>query len=294
MSLSFHSAETPHFFTVDVEDYFQVGAFEGLIPRSTWDAQPSRVERNVDVLLLLLANARATATFFTLGWIAERYPQMVKRIARAGHEVASHGSTHTRVNQLTPGQFREELRSSKGVLEDATGAIVRGFRAPNFSILPGFEWAFETLLEEGYEYDSSRFPIRRSGYGNPNTPRYAHNIRCNAGNLLELPMTTLDLWGVHIPAAGGAYLRHFPYAVVRNAFRARQDAGMPGVFYVHPWEVDPDQPRIQAPLLTRMRHYGGLRRMEPRIVKLLAEFRFSSIADGLPEIRRVAPLVHAA
>ena len=294
MSLSFHAAQTPHFFTVDVEDYFQVGAFERLIPRSTWDQYACRVERNVDVLLGLLEGAKATATFFTLGWIAERYPEMVRRIARGGHEIASHGATHRRVNLLSPAEFRDEIRTSKATLEDACGTVVTGFRAPNFSILPGFEWAFETLLEEGYEYDSSRFPINRPGYGSPNTPRYAHAIRCAAGTLLELPLTTLDVLGAHLPAAGGGYLRHFPYGVVRNAFRARQNAGIPGVFYMHPWEIDPEQPRVDAPFLTRLRHYGGLRKMQPRIERLLAEFRFTSVADALPEIRRTAPLVHAA
>lgn len=295
MSLSFHAAQTPHFFTVDVEDYFQVGAFERLIPRSAWDAQPSRVERNVDALLQMLADAGNTkGTFFTLGWIADRYPDMVRRIARGGHEVASHGATHRRVNHMTPSEFREEIRSSKAVLEHLSGTTVHGFRAPNFSILPGFEWAFEVLLEEGYEYDSSRFPIRRPGYGSPNSPLYAHTVRCHAGNLMELPLTTLDFMGVRIPAAGGAYLRHFPYALVRNAFRERQRAGIPGVFYVHPWEIDPGQPRVAAPMLTRVRHYTGLAKTQPRMERLIREFRFSAIADSLPELRRIAPLVHAA
>jgi polysaccharide deacetylase family protein (PEP-CTERM system associated) len=294
MSLSFHAAQTPHFFTVDVEDYFQVGAFEKLIPRATWDTYACRVERNVDRLLELLGAAGATGTFFTLGWIADRYPQMVKRIARGGHEIASHGATHQRVNQLSPAEFREEIRSSKATLEDVSGTIVNGYRAPNFSILPGFEWAFDTLLEEGYEYDSSRFPIRRAGYGSPGTPLYAHGITCPSGTLLELPLTTLNVMGAQIPAAGGAYLRHFPYSVVRNAFRARQKAGIPGVFYMHPWEIDPEQPRVAAPFVTRLRHYGGLKKMQPRIERMLGEFRFTSVADALPEIRRTAPLVHAA
>jgi len=294
MSLSFHAAQTPHFFTVDVEDYFQVGAFEGLIPRSSWDTYACRVEQNVERILGLLADANATGTFFTLGWIADRYPALLRTIARAGHEVASHGATHRRVNLLSPAEFRDEIRSSKATLEDASGTVVLGYRAPNFSILPGCEWAFEILLEEGYEYDSSRFPIRRPGYGSPDTPRYAHGIKCWSGTLLEIPLTTLDVMGARIPAAGGAYLRHFPYSVVRNAFRARQTAGIPGMFYTHPWELDPEQPRVSAPLLTRMRHYGGLKKMQPRIERLLREFRFTSVADVLPEIRRTAPLVHAA
>jgi polysaccharide deacetylase family protein (PEP-CTERM system associated) len=294
MSLSFHTAETPHFFTVDVEDYFQVGAFERLIPRSSWDSQPCRVERNVDVLLAMLADANASGTFFTLGWIAERYPQVVRRIARAGHEVASHGNSHRRVNEMTPGEFREDIRVAKAVLEETSGTVVRGYRAPNFSILPGYEWAFDVLLEEGYEYDSSRFPIQRPGYGSPNSPTYAHNVRCWSGTLMEFPLTTLDVFGTRIPAAGGAYLRHFPYAVVRQAFRERQREGAPGVFYVHPWEIDPEQPRVRAPWLTRARHYNGLAKTEPRMRRLLGEFRFTSIGDALPDMRRIAPLVNAA
>jgi polysaccharide deacetylase family protein (PEP-CTERM system associated) len=294
MSLSFHAAQTPHFFTVDVEDYFQDRAFERLIPRSSWDAQPSRVEENVDALLQMLADAQASGTFFTLGWTAERFPEMVRRIARAGHEVASHGFAHRRVDELSPGEFREEVRRSRMVLEDVSGAVVHGFRAPGFSILSGSEWAYEILLEEGYEYDSSRFPVRRAGYGSPDTPRYAHAVRCCAGTLVELPLTTLDAFGTRLPAAGGASLRHLPYGVVRSAFRARQRDGVPGVFYLHPWEIDPEQPRVKASLITCARHYGGLRHTRSRVERLLREFRFTAIADSLPELRRVAPLVHAA
>ena len=283
-----------HFFTVDVEDYFQGGAFERLIPRATWDTRPSRVERNVDVLLRLLARADAKATFFTLGWIAERHPGLVRRIAREGHEIASHGSAHRRVTELSPIEFRDDVRRAKAALEDACGVLVSGFRAPNFSILPGYEWAFEILVEEGYEYDSSRFPIRRVGYGSPDTPRWAHHVRCCSGLLIEIPLTTLDTLGMRIPAAGGAYLRHFPYRVVRDAFRACERTGMPGVFYVHPWELDPDQPRIRAPFVTRVRHYTGLSKTESRIERLLREFAFTSIANALPELRQAAPLLLAA
>jgi polysaccharide deacetylase family protein (PEP-CTERM system associated) len=284
-----------HFFTVDVEDYFQVGAFEPYVTRASWDSRPSRVERNVDVLLGLLANANARGTFFTLGWIAQRYPRMIREIVRQGHEIASHGATHTCVNRLTPTQFREEVRTSKRVLEDISGAHVIGFRAPNFSLLPGYEWAFDVLLEESYEYDSSRFPIDRPNYGCPNAPRYPHAVRCESvgGSLMEIPLTTLDLFGSRLPAAGGASLRHFPYAVIRNAFRAAQREGVPGVFYVHPWEVDPDQPRIRVPFTTRVRHYGGLARTAPRVTRLLREFQFQSIAEGLPELSQNAPALYA-
>lgn len=291
MSLQSSVAQTPHFFTVDVEDYFQVGAFEGLISRQSWDQQPCRVERNVDVILGLLRDAGATGTFFTLGWIAQRYPKLVRRIAHEGHEIASHGATHRRVNALSPAQFRREIRDSRAVLEDASGTAVIGFRAPNVSVLPGCEWAFDVLVEEGYRYDSSRFPIRRSGYGSPSTPDWAHVIRCNSGELLELPMTTCTMLGVRIPAARGSYLRLLPYALVRRAFAERTSQREPGVFCIHPWELDPEQPRLRAPLMTRVRHYGGLQRTAARVARLLREFRFSAIEPWLSETeRRAAPV----
>src|SRR4051812_8652282 len=207
-----------HFFTVDVEEHFQVSAFEGLIERESWDRQPSRVERNVDRALQLLADSGASATFFTLGWVAARHPAMIRRIAECGHELASHGMTHRRVYHLSAAEFREELRTSKRLLEDATGARVFGFRAPNFSILPRSEWAFDILVEEGYRYDSSRFPIRRIDYGSPDAPASVHIVECASGSLLEFPLATLRTLGARIPAAGAAYLRHFPYALVRRAF----------------------------------------------------------------------------
>lgn len=291
MSLQSSAPQAPHFFTVDVEDYFQVGAFEHLISRDTWDQQPCRVERNVDLLLGLLAEAGATGTFFTLGWIAQRYPKLIRRIALEGHEIASHGFTHRRVNELSAVAFRREIHDSKAVLEDASATEVIGFRAPNFSILPGCEWAFDVLVEEGYRYDSSRFPIRRAGYGSPDTPQYAHVIRCNAGELIELPLTTYNAFGMRIPAAGGAYLRHFPYALVRQAFAERTKQRESGVFYIHPWELDPEQPRVRAPLMTRVRHYRGLKHTTPRIARLLHEFRFSAIEPWLSETgRRAAPV----
>lgn len=272
-----------HLFSVDVEEHFQVGAFEKYVGRETWDTHPSRVERNVSVLLDLLAEHDAHGTFFTLGWVAERRPAVVRRIAEAGHEVASHGWWHRRVTGLSAEEFREDVRSSKAILEELSGHAVIGFRAPNFSIRPEMDWAFEVLIEEGYHYDSSLFPIRRPGHGHTQAPPIAYYVERFSGALLEFPLATLDWRRFRLPAAGGAYLRHLPYALTRHAFRQNTLQGMPGMFYIHPWEVDPEQPRIRVPFLTRLRHYGGLRRTVPRLSLLLSEFRFTSVARHLAE-----------
>lgn len=277
------SARTPveHIFTVDVEEYFQVGAFEGIVSREEWTGFPSRIEESMDAVFSILEKHGAKGTFFTLGWIAERYPAIVRRIHDLGHEVASHGFWHRRVDSLTPDEFREDVRSSKVMLENACGAPVTGFRAPNFSIKRGGEWAFDILLEEGYQYDSSLFPIRRPGYGYPSAPTIPHLIHRKAGSLCELPLATTRWRGMRVPAAGGAYLRHFPYSIVRRAMREYDESGIPATFYIHPWELDPAQPRISVPLHTRIRHYGGLNRTVPRLDRLLREFRFTSARECL-------------
>jgi polysaccharide deacetylase family protein (PEP-CTERM system associated) len=279
-----------HVFSVDVEEYFQVGAFERVVSRQDWGRYPSRVERTVDALLALLARHGATGTFFTLGWIAERYPLLVQRIHEAGHEVASHGYWHRRVETLTPREFREDVRISKAVLESACGAPVYGFRAPSFSIRPGTEWVFDILLEEGYRYDSSLFPIRRPGYGYPAAPTVPHLIHRPGGSLCEFPLATTSWRGMRIPAAGGAYLRHFPFALIRRAFLEHSETGIPAMFYIHPWELDPDQPRLDVPWHARVRHYGGLARTMPRLERLLSEFRFTSAARSLKLEPPVRPL----
>lgn len=268
-----------HFFSVDVEEHFQVSAFEAVLPRSAWGSQPSRVEANTNRLLDLLGRHDATATFFTLGWVARRAPQLVRRIVSAGHEIASHTWWHPRVSTLTPEAFREEVRSSKAVLEDVGGVAVTGFRAPSFSIRPGMEWAFDVLLEEGYAWDSSLFPIRRPDYGYPGTPLGPHLIQRPGGTLQEFPLATLDVLGVRIPAAGGGYLRHLPAGIVHRALRDHEARGRPAMFYVHPWEVDPDQPRLDVGLMSRYRHYRGLHRVHPRLQRLLTDFRFTSVAS---------------
>jgi polysaccharide deacetylase family protein (PEP-CTERM system associated) len=276
---------TAHIFTVDVEDYFQVYALERFVDRSEWDRFPSRVERNTDVILELLDRHGATGTFFTLGWVADKHPAIVRRIVDAGHEIASHGWWHRKVTMLSRAQFREDVYAAKMALEQVSGHPVLGYRAPSFSITPGFEWAFDVLLETGYRYDSSLFPIKRMNYGYPKTPPIPHLIHRDKGDLMEFPLATTRIGTMHIPAAGGGYLRQFPYAIIRRAFREHTNAGMPAVFYIHPWEVDPDQPRFDVPLLTRIRHYRKLGKTAGLIDRLLAEFRFTSIARRLASQR---------
>jgi len=271
-------AERPHHFTVDVEEHFQVSAFEAHLPRERWDGLESRVTSNVGVLLDLLARHGARATFFVLGWVAERQPDLVKAIGRAGHEVASHGWDHRRVTQQTPEEFRQSVRKTKAALEALTGSPVLGFRAPSFSIVAGREWALDILVEEGYRYDSSLFPVRRPGYGYAAGRREPHWLERPAGRLAEVPPATLRVAGVNLPAAGGAYFRLFPYWLVRSALRGCERRGVPGTFYIHPWETDPAQPRLNVPWITRVRHYGGLHRTAARLERLLGEFRFTSIA----------------
>jgi len=270
-----------HYFTVDVEEHFQVRALAPWVARERWDGLESRVARNVDRLLELLARHGATGTFFTLGWVAERQPAMVKAIAAAGHELASHGWDHRRVVELTPQEFRDQVRRSKAALEELAGQPCVGYRAPNYSIVPGWEWALDVLVEEGYRYDSSLFPITRPGYGYAGGGRDPYWLDRPAGRLLEVPPTTLRRAGLNLPAAGGAYFRLLPPLLVRAALRDAERRGQPGTFYLHPWEIDPGQPRFAVPFLTRVRHYGGLAGTFRRLERLVAEFRFTSVAEGL-------------
>lgn len=269
---------TPQIFTVDVEEYFHVSAFEPFVPRSAWDGFASRVEAATDRVLRLLADAGAHGTFFTLGWVAERHPGLVRRIVDAGHEIGSHSWWHRRIPTLTPEEFRDDVRRSKDVLEQTSGTRVFGFRAPSFSIRPGTAWALDVLRDVGFVYDSSFFPIRRPGYGYPGAPRDPHLIPCRTGSLLELPLATTRWAGVRLPGAGGGYLRQLPFGLTRRAFREHAARGASAVFYTHPWELDVDQPRLAVPWLTRVRHYRGLTRTAPRIAALLREFRFTSVA----------------
>lgn len=273
-----------HHFTIDVEEYFQVSAFEPYVARERWDTLESRVCASVHRLLQLLAEQRAGATFFVLGWIAERQPDLVKEIARAGHEVASHGWDHRRVTEQRPDEFRLSVRRTKALLEDQSGRPVYGFRAPSFSIVPGHEWALDILVEEGYCYDSSLFPIRRPGYGYPDGRRDPYWLDRPAGRLAEIPPATLRLWGVNLPAGGGAYFRLFPYALVRGAIREYERRGVAATFYLHPWEIDPDQPRLGVSWVTGLRHYGGLGRTIRRLERLLREFRFVPISETVARL----------
>lgn len=264
---------------MDVEEYFQVSAFARWVPRATWDGFESRVERPVYRLLEELAAHGARGTFFVLGWVAARRPDLIKTIARSGHEIAAHGWDHARVTEQSPLAFRASVRATKRTLESITGQPVLGFRAPSYSIVPGREWALDILLEEGYRYDSSLFPVWRPGYGYPNGRRDPHWLERPAGRLAELPPATVSVGGVPLPAAGGAYFRLLPYTLVRAALRQSGRRGAAATFYIHPWELDPEQPRLPVPWLTRLRHYGGLHRTAARLRRLLREFRFAPIAD---------------
>jgi polysaccharide deacetylase family protein (PEP-CTERM system associated) len=267
--------------SVDVEDYFQVEAFADRIPRSEWIRFPSRVARNTERVLQLLAKHRARATFFLLGWVAEREPALVRAIVAAGHEVACHGHSHERVTTMTPAQFRDDLRRARQVIEDAGGVRVLGYRAPTFSIRRKNLWALEVLAEEGFVYDSSIFPIRHDLYGYPEFPRFPKRLRLRSGrSIFEIPLSTARLFGANLPCAGGGYLRLFPMAYTRWAVRRihRRD-GQPVIVYFHPWELDPDQPRISGKWKSRLRHYRGLRGFGRRLEELLAAGRFRPLID---------------
>jgi polysaccharide deacetylase family protein (PEP-CTERM system associated) len=272
---------TAHHFTIDVEEYFQVAALEPYVARTDWDRLPSRVVPQMERLLPLLARHKARATCFVVGWVAARQRELIRTIARAGHEIASHGWDHAKVTTLTRGQFRDSVRRSKQLLEDIIGAPVVGYRAPNFSIVAGGEWALDILVEEGYRYDSSLFPIRRPGYGYPTGRADPHWIERAAGRLVEIPPATLQWAGMRLPAAGGGYFRLLPYGVVRAALRQCGRRQVPGTFYMHPWEIDPDQPRVDVSWLTRARHYGGLRGTVRRLERLLTEFQFVPISETM-------------
>lgn len=259
--------------TIDVEDYFQVSAFAPYIERSEWDLRECRVERNVDRILALLQENNAHATFFTLGWIAERYPALVRRIVDGGHELASHGYGHERVSDLSEEAFFNDIHHAKGLLEDIAGVRVQGYRAPSFSIGSGNLWALDTLQRAGYRYSSSIYPIRHDHYGMPDAPRFAYQVR---DGLMEVPPTTLRIFHRNLPSSGGGYFRLLPYALSRWMLREvhRQDHS-PAVFYFHPWEVDVEQPRVQGiSFKTHFRHYVNIGRMERRLGHLLRDFHW--------------------
>ena len=257
--------------TIDVEDYFQVSAFAAHIARSNWEERECRIERNVDHILAMLAQRGIKATFFTLGWIADRYPSLVRAIVDEGHELASHGYGHDRVTDLTRHAFDADIRRAKAILEDASGSSVIGYRAPSFSIGASNLWALDALERAGHRYSSSIYPIRHDHYGMPDAPRFAHRLDCG---LIEIPATTVRILDRNLPSSGGGYFRLLPYPASRWMLkRVNTVDGQPAVFYFHPWEIDVDQPRIKGVgAKTRFRHYVNIDRMEARLQKLLGDF----------------------
>lgn len=273
--------------SVDVEDYFHVSAFDGLVPRSEWERLESRVVDNTGRLLDLFDAFAVRSTFFVLGWVAERHPALVAEIARRGHEVASHGYGHRLAYDQTPAQFRDDVRRAKAVIEDAGGRAVDGYRAPSYSITPRSLWALDVLIETGYRYDSSIFPIHHDRYGIPVSARHAFVIRRPSGSLTEVPASTTRWLGAQLPVSGGGYFRLLPYAWTRWAItRVNRDEGYPIVFYVHPWEIDPGQPRMSCGRIRGFRHYHNLEKTESRLRRLLADFSF----NGLDRVLATPPV----
>jgi polysaccharide deacetylase family protein (PEP-CTERM system associated) len=270
--------------TIDVEDYFQVSAFAAAAPPSRWDAFESRVCRNTNRVLDILAAAGTHGTFFVLGWVAERFPQLIKRIHNEGHELASHSHEHRLVYDMTPDSFACDLRRAKAAIEDATGVGVVGFRAPSYSITKPSLWALDVLIAEGYRYDASIYPIRHDRYGIPNWSRHIHRVERPAGSIWELPGSTIARAGANLPIGGGGYFRLLPYWWTRHGIASvNQREGRPAIFYLHPWEIDPDQPRMRASAQSRFRHYYNLAGTESRFRRLLGEFRFGRVADVLAQ-----------
>jgi polysaccharide deacetylase family protein (PEP-CTERM system associated) len=264
--------------TVDVEDYFHVSVFDGVVPRHLWATLESRVVQNTERLLDLFAESSVLGTFFVLGWVAERHPSLVRRIAGRGHEIASHGFAHRLVYDLTPAQFRDDIRRSKAVLESAGGVPVLGYRAPSYSITPRSLWAIDILIEEGFAYDASIFPIHHDRYGIPVSPRHPYMLKRECGSLLEVPGSTVRVGPLNLPIAGGGYFRILPYEWTRwGIARLNETEDRPAIFYLHPWEIDPDQPRLATSRLGRFRHYRNLSQTEERLRLLLSDFRFSTV-----------------
>jgi polysaccharide deacetylase family protein (PEP-CTERM system associated) len=261
--------------TVDVEDYFHVSAFDGILPRSQWESIESRVVANTERILEIFQDTNVRATFFVLGWVAERYPGLVRRIAAEGHELASHGYAHRLVYDLTPRMFRDDIRRSKLIMEQAASVAVRGYRAPSYSVTPRSLWALDILIEEGFTYDASIFPIHHDRYGIPLSPRHPYRLHRAVGEILEAPASTVRWGPFNFPVAGGGYFRILPYAWTRWGIeRINRTEGRAAIFYIHPWEVDPDQPRLSGSALSRFRHYRNLDKTEPRLRHMLKEFRF--------------------
>jgi polysaccharide deacetylase family protein (PEP-CTERM system associated) len=273
--------------TIDVEDYFQVSAFDDVVPRSAWDGMESRVVRNTHRLLDLFSEEGVTGTFFVLAWVAERHPGLVRAIAARGHEIASHGFGHRLVYDQTPDAFREDVRRARQLLQSIAGVPVLGYRAPSYSITRQSLWALDVLIDEGYTYDSSIFPIRHDRYGIPDAPRHAHPIVRERGTVIELPPATVRVGSMNLPVAGGGYFRLLPYGWTRWGIdRINRRESRPAIFFLHPWEIDADQPRLPARRLSRFRHYRNLHRTEGRLRQLVRDFRFGPIHAALPDLFR--------
>jgi polysaccharide deacetylase family protein (PEP-CTERM system associated) len=283
----------PNIMTVDVEDYFQVTGFEDVVARADWGSFESRVSANVDRMLEIFNEAGTRATFFVLGWVAERFPELVRRIAMLGHEIGSHGYGHRLLYELDPKTFRQDLRRAKAAVEDAVGVPVRGFRAPSFSITEQSLWSIDVLIDEGFRYDSSILPTRHRRGGMPGAPRHVYPIRRAGGTLWEVPPTTIRLGRAAVPLGGG-YFRLLPYAWTRFGIReVNRIEKQPAVIYVHPWELDPGQPRIEGRLQNRFRHYVNLHKTEARLNRLVRDFAFAPMSAALAR-PGVEPLPAAA
>lgn len=281
-----NTEKTPitHAMTIDVEDYFHVSAFENNIKPEDWDSLPCRVEQNTARLLQLFDDTNIKATFFVLGWVAERYPQIVRDIKAQGHEIASHGYSHRLVYKQTQQVFREETAKSKAILEDQSQSPILGYRAASYSITKQSLWALDILAELGFSWDSSIFPTHHDRYGIPGSPEQPYRITTtNGAELIEFPLTTAKVLGQSIPAAGGGYFRQYPYALSRWLFeRASENQTKAQIFYLHPWEIDPDQPRVEgASRFSRFRHYTNLHRCLPRLERMIADFKFGTVSESL-------------
>jgi polysaccharide deacetylase family protein (PEP-CTERM system associated) len=282
--------------TVDVEDYFHVEAFAGEISPDQWPTFSPRVRHNCERILDLFESCGWHATFFVLGWVAERDPELIRDIAKAGHELACHSYAHRRVLSLRPEEFQEDLRRARGAIEDAAGARILGYRAPTFSIVRRSMWALEILAQEGFVYDSSIFAIRHDLYGYPEFPRFLQRVQLASGReLVEVPMSTIHFAGLNWPVGGGGYLRLLPMRYTQWAIRRihREDR-QPVIFYFHPWELDPEQPRLEGSWKSKFRHYTGLTKMESRLKKLLVLGQYAPLRSVVAQLRDSAPILHAS
>ena len=273
-----------HALSFDVEEHFQVAAFWSTMRRRQWDNYESRVERNVERILSILSLHGIRATFFVLGWVAQKHRNLVKVIASCGHEVASHGFGHELITSQTPILFREDVRNSKDILEDIIGGQIHGYRAPSFSIISETQWALPILAEEGYVYDSSIFPIQHDRYGMPGANPWCHLLETPAGSLWEVPPSTIKIGPIRLPIAGGGYFRLYPYWILRQMLVRTAGEGHPLVMYLHPWELDPDQPRMQGSHVSQFRHYLNLRKTEARLHQLITDFKFAPIREAIDAV----------